>query len=241
MNLPQPLEQAAFLRRLNRFAAEVRLGRRTVRVHVANSGRLGELLVHGAEVHIHPADKPSRVTSHDLVLVRYQGELVSIDSRAPAAIAEEALLAGHIPTLPSAQELRREVTVGDRRLDIWLRAGGEEWLVEVKGCTLVRGDIAVFPDAPTVRGRRHVEELTRVAQGGGRAMVLFVIQRADAREFRPNTETDPELAQALRRAADAGVVVAAHTCHVDLRTVTLTGSVPVHLRGPLPSTEEAST
>jgi sugar fermentation stimulation protein A len=229
MNLPQPLEEGILLRRLNRFAADVRVGRRLRRVHVPNTGRLGELLTEGARVYVHPVADEWRATSGDLLLVRYGRTLVGVDSRAPAAIAAEAFLSQSVPPLRAVGEVAREVPFGKGRIDLRVRAGDEDWLVEVKGCTLVRGGVAVFPDAPTARGRRHVEELAAFAAQGGRAMVLFVIQRADARRFRPNHEADPAFAGALAEAAAAGVLVKAHTCRVTQRDVTLGPAVPVTL------------
>jgi sugar fermentation stimulation protein A len=235
MNLPRPLHEGIFLQRLNRFAAEVRIGRSVRRVHVANSGRLGELLVAGARVLVHPVASPARSTSHDLVLTHHAGVLVSVDSRAPAAVAAEAFLGPGVPPLPPADEVHTEVPLGRGRIDLCVRSGGEEWLVEVKGCTLVREGTAIFPDAPTARGRRHVEELTAVVSQGGRAMVLFVIQRADAERFAPNTETDPAFARALAEAAEAGVVVRAHACRVTTEEIVLGPGVPVDVGGPTAS------
>jgi sugar fermentation stimulation protein A len=231
VNLPQPLIAGRFLRRLNRFAAEVRLEDEVVLAHVANSGRLGELLVERAEVRVHPVREPRRVTTHDLLLVRHDRVWVSIDSRAPAAIAAEAFRETGLSPIPRAEAVQAEVPLGSHRIDLRVRGRGrgEEWLVEVKGCTLVREGTALFPDAPTERGRRQVEALTRATEAGARAMVLFVIQREDARRFRPHEENDPALAEALRRAARAGVAIAAHRCHVSTREVTLAERVPVDL------------
>jgi sugar fermentation stimulation protein A len=229
MDLPQPLREGTFLRRLNRFAAEVRIGRKTSRVHVANSGRLGELLIEGAPVLVHPVSSNTRRTSHDLVLVRHGPVLVSVDSRAPAGIAAEAFLGAGVPPLPPAHEVQREVWLGRSRIDLRVRCEAEEWLVEVKGCTLVRDETAIFPDAPTARGRRHVEELTTHVAQGGRAMILFVVQRSDARRFRPNVETDPDFARALSQAAEVGVAVRAYTCRVSDREVALDRSIRVRL------------
>ncbi|MBM3472030.1 MAG: DNA/RNA nuclease SfsA [Armatimonadetes bacterium] len=229
MNLPRPLEEGTLVRRLNRFAAQVRVGRGTWRVHVPNTGRLGELLVEGARVYIHPVADARRATRGDLLLVRHGRALVSVDSRAPAAIAAEAFLSQTVPPLRGVTEVVREVSFGRGRIDLCVRAESEEWLVEVKGCTLVRGGVAIFPDAPTERGRRHVEELAAFAAQGGRAMVLFVIQRSDAHRFRANHETDPRFAGALADAAAAGVVIRAHTCRVTQRRVTLGPAAPVTL------------
>ncbi len=229
MNLPRPLKEGRLRRRVNRFAAEVVVGGRTALAHVPNSGRLGELLVEGATVYVNRASRPGRKTSYDLVLVRFGQHLVNIDSRAPAAIAAEALLDRAIPPAPRADDLRREVPLGDRRIDLRLRSGQEEWLIEVKGCTLVIDGTALFPDAPTVRGRRHVEALASAAARGERTMVLFVVQRDDARRFAPNAEGDPDFAAALTAAVESGVSVAAHTCAVTLKRIELSRAIPVCL------------
>ncbi len=231
MNLPRPLKQGRLVRRLHRFVAEVVIEGHTTLAHVPNSGRLGELLVEGASVYVHPASRPDRKTAYDLLLVRFADRLVSIDSRVPAAIAAEALLARGVPPAPLAEELQREVRVADSRIDLWLRGAGEAWLIEVKGCTLVADGTALFPDAPTSRGRRHLECLADAAARGLRAMVLFVVQRDDACRFRPNTTGDPEFADALARAIRAGVEVAACGCGVTLDRVELCHRLPVHLSG----------
>ncbi len=205
------------------------MGDEVVLAHVANSGRLGELLVEGAEVRVHPVPGPRRVTTHDLLLVRHGRVWVSIDSRAPATIAAEAFRATGLSPIPRAEAVQAEVPLGAHRIDLRGQGGGEEWLVEVKGCTLVREGTALFPDAPTERGRRQVEALARAARAGARAMVLFVIQREDAQRFRPHEENDPAFAEALRRAAGAGVALVAYRCHVTTREVTLTDRVPMEL------------
>jgi sugar fermentation stimulation protein A len=232
MDLPQPLRAGTFVGRLNRFAAEVRLGRTVHRVHVANSGRLGELLYPGARVFTHPVTTAGRSTSHDLVLVRHGGVLVSVDSRAPSAIAAEAFLSVGVPPLSRVQAVHREAPLGRSRIDLCVRTAEGEWLVEVKGCTLVCEGTAIFPDAPTARGRRHVEALAEHVARGGRAMVLFVIQRPDAASFRPNWTTDAAFAAALATAEGAGVVVRAHTCSVSTEEIALGAAVPYDLARP---------
>jgi sugar fermentation stimulation protein A len=227
VDLPHPLERGRFLRRLSRFSAEVEVEGSTVLAHVANPGRLSELLVEGAEALVHPVDGARRVTACDLVLVRHRGRWVSVDSRAPAAIAAEAFAEGIVAPVGRADHVMREVALGDSRIDLLVRARGDEWLVEVKGCTLVSRGVALFPDAPTERGRRHVEALGQAASQGRHAMVLFVVQRSDARSFRPYVEHDPAFAEALGRARRQGVVVAAHRCRVTTGQVRLTDRLDV--------------
>ena len=221
------LVEACFVARLNRFAAEVQVGGRPERVHVPNSGRMRELLRPGARVLLAPRDGVRR-TAFDLVLVQ-QGEcLVSVDARLPPALVAEALDAGPLPGLGPFHALHREVPLGHSRLD--LRADGHQgtWYIETKSVTLVRDGVALFPDAPTSRGARHLLELEAAVGQGFHAAVVFVIQRGDGGLFRPNEATDPVFAAALRRAAPA-VAVLAYRCRVTEEEVAIEARVPVRL------------
>lgn len=222
--------QGTFLERLNRFAARVELvGRGGCRVFVPNSGRLGELLVPGARVILIPREGPGRLTAFDLSMVYHGKTLVSVDARLPSRLVEVAVEAGLLPELAGYRELRREVRWGKSRLDFQLEGPGGACLVEVKSVTLVRDGRACFPDAPTSRGTRHLEELAVARRKGCRAVVLFVVQRPDAGAFSPNDSTDPAFGRALREAVAAGVEAYAYTCRVTPRRVTLGRRIPVEL------------
>jgi sugar fermentation stimulation protein A len=237
---PGPLTPGRFIRRLNRFAALVEVGGRRALAHVANSGRLGELLVPGRRVYLRRRDREGRRCPYDLALVRLGKTLVSADARLPNALVAEALRAGRIAPLRGFGPARAEVRHGRSRLDFVLEAGGARCLVEAKSVTLVERGVALFPDAPTSRGRRHLEALARAVRRGpgpgGRARrrteaaVIFVVQRGDAERFRPNVVADRGLAQALARAARAGVHVLAYCCRVTLRAITLADPIPVDVR-----------
>jgi sugar fermentation stimulation protein A len=224
-----PLIAARFLRRLNRFAALVEVGRHRALAHVANSGRLRELLVHGARVYLRPQGRAGRSCPYDLALVRASGTLVSADARLPNALVAGALAAGGIAPLREFGPARPEVRHGRSRLDFVLGDSGRRCLVEAKSVTLVEGGVALFPDAPTVRGRRHVEALARACRRGAAAAVIFVVQRADAVRFRPNVEADTAFARALSRAAKAGVRVLAYRCRVTRQRIVLGDPLPVVL------------
>jgi sugar fermentation stimulation protein A len=224
-----PLVPGQFVRRLNRFAALVRVAGREEHVHVRNSGRLRELLTPGRRVLLESADRAGRRTRFTLALVRLVHGYVSADAHLPNALVETALRKGGVPGFRGAHFVRREPAMGRRRADFLVTRGIQACLVEVKSVTLVVEGVALFPDAPTARGRAHLEHLMAARRRGSGAVVLFVIQRSDALAFAPNHETDPLFADTLRRAARAGVCVRAMVCRVTRRGVWLDRSVPVRL------------
>ena len=201
--------QGRFVRRLNRFTAEAEAEGELRLVHVKNTGRLRELLRTGATVYLTRADNPSRKTAYDLVAVEKAGlGIVNIDSLAPNAAMREWL------ERQDYDVIRPEYTYGDSRFDFYMEKDGEQYLLEVKGCTLERDGIGYFPDAPTERGVKHLNELTAAVAAGYRCAVAFVIQMPAVREVRPNVETHPAFAVALARAQEAGVQVRFMLCEI---------------------------
>ena len=234
----QPLVPGHFIHRVNRFAALVRVDGREERVHVRNSGRLGELLRPNRPVFLEPAAGKGRRTRFTLALVRLPGGYVSADAHLPNALIEAGLRRGVVPGCRGFELVRREPAMGRKRADFLLTRAGRPCLVEVKSVTLIEAGTAVFPDAPTARGRAHLNHLIAARRQGMEAVVLFVIQRADAVAFAPNRRTDPAFAAALGRAVRVGVRVRAVTCRVTRREVRLGRCVPVRLpsarmRGPV--------
>jgi sugar fermentation stimulation protein A len=225
----RPLVAGRFLRRLNRFAALVEVGERRERVHVRNSGRLRELFTPGRRVLLDPAGSPGRRTRFTLALVRLPSGYVSADALLPNALVEEGLRRRAVPGLRGYRIIRREPSMGGNRADFLLARGGRECLLEVKSVTLVEEGVALFPDAPTVRGRAHLEQLMAARRRGIQAAVLFVIQRRDARAFAPHRDADPAFAETLCRAASAGVRIRAVTCRVRPSGVQLDRPVRVRL------------
>jgi len=234
MRYATELLEAGFVARENRFAATVELDGRLELVHVPNSGRMRELLLPGASVLLLPAEGTTRRTSHDLVAVETPGGLVSVDSRVPNAVVAESLEEGGIPALGEYHRVVREHAWGGSRFDFLLGGHQGEALVEVKGCTLVdEGGLALFPDAPTSRGARHVRELADAVARGMRAVVLVVVQRGDGRVFAPNDGTDPAFGDALRASAASGVEVMAYLTDVTREGVDLGEEIPVDLTAAL--------
>lgn len=232
---PAPLLPAAFVRRDNRFRATLWLEGRAIAAHVANSGRLGELLVPGARCYVTPNARFGK-TSHTLRIVTYREQLVSVDARLPAALVADAWARGRLESkFDGYTHLAREVRRGTSRLDLLLTdpAGARLW-IETKSVTLVGDEatglpagVAFFPDATTARGRKHLGELIAAVADGDAAAVVFVVQRSDAVACAPHPTADPAFAAALGRARQAGVMACAYTCDVTLEGVAIARAIPV--------------
>lgn len=230
MRFGERLVEGTFLRRWNRFACSVEVDGEPVRVHLPNSGRLGELLVAGREAFLLRRAGSHRKTAYDLVLVRTpSGMLVSTDARLPNRLFREYLSGARDGPSGEVTSVRSEVARGRSRLDFLLQTGDGPVTVEVKSVTLVEEGCGLFPDGPTLRGARHVRELLAVRNAGERAAVVFVVQRSDVRRVKPNDETDPDFGHALREAAAGGVAVHAFRCRVDRRGVRISDEIPVRL------------
>jgi sugar fermentation stimulation protein A len=201
-----------FISRPNRFIAHVNIGGEETVVHVKNTGRCRELLIPGAEVYLEEASNPNRKTKYDLIAVRKSnGVLFNIDSQAPNAVVKEWLERQNIARIVP------EYRYGDSRIDFFLENETEDWkmLIEVKGCTLERGGIGYFPDAPTERGVRHLHELMKARKEGYDAAIAFVMQADGMKKVLPNDETHPAFGKAFREAQAAGVKVLYLPCHVE--------------------------
>lgn len=238
MRMPHPLTVGRFVRRDNRFRAVVEVDGRRVAAHVPTSGRLGELLTPGRELRLAPMPGPHRKTGYDLKLVRYAGVWVSVDARLPNNLFAEAFRAGSLPGFEGYTDLHPEVNLDDSRIDFLLTGPAGRCWVETKSVTLVEAGVARFPDAPTARGRRHLEALARAVGRGDRAAVVFVVQRPDARVFEPHVEADPRFARALCRAERAGVAVWAYGCRVSEDEIALANPIPTELRCDTPPSIE---
>lgn len=202
--------RAEFVKRPNRFIAEVIIDGCRETVHVKNTGRCEELLIPGCEVWLTAPGNPQRKTKYDLIAVRKKnGIIFNIDSQAPNKLVKEWLASqGFDAVVP-------EYTYGDSRIDFYMERGNEKYLMEVKGCTLEIDGVGYFPDAPTERGIKHIRELIKAKEAGYHSILAFVIQMDGVSEVRANVNTHPEFGTALDEARDAGVEIWFLKCHVE--------------------------
>ena len=229
MRTPVELVAARFIRRDNRFRVVAELDGQPVMAHLPNSGRLGELLTPGRELRLAPMPNARRKTPYDLKLVRYARVWVSVDARLPNPLFAEAFQASALPGFEGYTDVDHEVVLDDSRIDFQLTGPAGRCWVETKSVTLVEEGVARFPEAPTERGRRHLVTLARAVEGGDGATVVFIVQRPDAHAFGPHPEADPEFAQALRQAIEAGVAVLACRCRVSEREIAIDAFIPVQV------------
>lgn len=222
--------EGRFLERPNRFIARVAVEGEERISHVKNTGRCRELLKVGAKVYLSVSDNMARKTALDLVTVIKDEDgkepiMINMDSQAPNELVAEWLAASGL--FSADARIRREVSFGDSRFDFSVTEGDRISFLEVKGVTLECGGVAKFPDAPTERGVKHLNELIRAKEEGYGAFVVFVIQMKGVERFVPNSDTDPEFATALLRARRAGVHILAVDCLVTPDTVEICDTVPL--------------
>ena len=229
MIIGEDLITGSFVRRDNRFKATVLVHGKNAFAHVPNSGRMQELLTSGSEVALAPAKTENRLTSYDLVQVKHKGIWVSTDSRMPNRLLADAFVRGLIPEFRSYESYRLEPAFGSGRFDLALKGSEGECLVEAKSVNLVENGVALFPDAPTTRGARHLRELAQYVRDGGKGYVFFIIQRDDAKVFSPFAERDPDFALACGEAAEAGVNLIANKCRTAFGSIALSERLEIKL------------
>ncbi len=216
-----------FLARPNRFISHVEIDKSTEVCHVKNTGRCRELLIPGATVFLEVANNPHRKTKYDLIGVKKGERMVNMDSQAPNIAAKEWLMQGNL--FPDATMIKPEKTYGKSRFDFYIETPERKIFLEVKGVTLEENGIARFPDAPTERGIKHMEELISCVQDGYEAYILFVVQMKGIKHFEPNDKTHAAFGDTLRKAVAAGVQVLAYDCLVTEDTMAIDAPVEVRL------------
>lgn len=227
MEFADPLRDASFAKRVNRFLASVQIDGREEYAHVPNSGRMAELLTAGRSIKLREKESRTRKTRYDLCLVDFTGFWVSIDARLPGILLAESIGKNAFPDFAGYSLLKREVTYRSSRFDLLLGRGGS--LVETKSVTLVDEGIAPFPDAPTARGARHIRDLTEAIGEGYETWLVFICQRGDARFLSPNKSMDSRFAESLNTGYSLGLKVFAFNCEVNEKEITLKDRIPVIL------------
>lgn len=238
------IKKAIFLKRPNRFIAICNVDGTEEVVHVKNTGRCKELLINGATVYLEESNNPNRKTKFSLISVLKDGILINIDSQVPNAVVFEAIKNKDIKIdgLSDLEILKREVTFGNSRFDIYAKdINGKEAFIEVKGVTLLNGKgdetvfenldrmVALFPDAPTERGNKHILELILAKEQGYVAEIVFLVQLEGVSYFTSNSKTDKKLSQSLKKAYDNGVIVKAYETTVTKDEISFLKEVEVKI------------
>ncbi len=225
------VKEGTFISRPNRFIADVLVDGKSVTVHVKNTGRCREILIPGCRVFLEKAKNPERKTPYDLIAVEKITEngtiLINMDSQIPNAVAAEFLPMSGL--FPEGTVFRREVTYGKSRFDLCAENDTGKAFIEVKGVTLENDGLALFPDAPTERGVKHIRELIDAKAKGFDAYIMFIIQMENVHTFSPNRLMHPEFADALSDAKKAGVKILAYTCTVTPDSIKVKNPVKISL------------
>lgn len=219
--------EGRFISRPNRFIAIVEIDGKEMTVHVKNTGRCKELLVSGCTVYLEKAKNPERKTPYDLIAVKKGDILINMDSQVVNRAAEEWIPRSGLFSREAV--IKREVTHGNSRFDLYIEDRDRKAFLEVKGVTLEKEGKALFPDAPTLRGVKHLNHLSEIISDGYEAYVLFVIQMKGITSFSPHDEMHKDFGDALRNAQKSGVNILAYDCKVTPDTIEIDSPVTVEL------------
>ena len=222
------IETGFFLERPNRFIAYIEIAGQKETVHVKNTGRCAELLTPGAEVYVQKADNPERKTQWDLIGVKKGKRMINMDSQIPNKVVEEWIRKGNL--FPDATLIKPETTYKQSRFDLYIEEENRKIFIEVKGVTLEHDGVVKFPDAPTERGVKHLNELCEAVKDGYEAYVFFVIQMKGVKYFTPNMRMHAAFGEALRNAKEQGVHILAYDCKVTKDSIEIGQEVPVIFR-----------
>jgi sugar fermentation stimulation protein A len=230
MTFEKPLIPGKLIKRYKRFLADIELSSgHIVTAHCTNSGSMKSCIEEGAPVYISPVDNPNRKTKFTWEMIYINNGWVGINTNNPNLLAYKAIKSGKINNLTGYTSVKREVTFGDSRFDIYAENNKEKCFIEVKNVTYKEGKYALFPDAVTSRGKKHLETLIKVKEFGMRAVMLYIIQREDVEIFGPARNIDPEYAKALVKAENKGVEIIAVVAKVTPQRIDLSKEIPVKL------------
>lgn len=216
------------VKKINRFLAEVKIDGEKAFAHIPNSGRLTELMIPGAKILLEKADNRERKTPYTLKSILHNQRWVCVDSQTPNDFVFHMAKEHNRYIFKGYKHITREYTLGSHRFDLFLKGEARRPLiVEIKSVTLVENNTAKFPDAPTKRGRSHIESLILHKEEGYDCAIIFVVQRSDAKRFEPNEKTDPEFAKLLRLAIERGITAKALRLRVGRESLALLGEIPI--------------
>jgi len=228
MNFDQPLTKATLIKRYKRFLADVTLeDGSTLTVHCPNSGSMKGCSAPGSPVMLSRSDNPKRKYPHTLEMVRYHSTWIGVNTLLTNKLVVEAIEQGQIKELLPYDSLRTEVkTSAHSRLDLMLSRQEQRLYVEIKNCSLVKDNRAMFPDAVTSRGTKHLNELARLVSEGHEGIIFFLVQRTDADHFQPAAHIDPLYAETLARVQQDGVKILVYQAQVTPESISVVRSLP---------------
>jgi len=230
MEFSKPLIHGRLIKRYKRFLADITLDNgEVITAHCTNSGTMKSCLEDNAEVYLTPVDDPKRKTKFTWEMIKINDDWVGINTGNPNKLAFDAIKNGEIGKLKGYTEVKREVKFRDSRFDVMAKNEKEICFVEVKNCTLKKGDYVLFPDAVTTRGKKHLETLIQVKEEGMRAVMLYIIQRTDVDKFALAKEIDPAYAKTLKKAHEKGVEIIPFQAKVTPEKIELIKELPFEL------------
>jgi sugar fermentation stimulation protein A len=230
MIFPNKLIHGHLIKRYKRFLADIKLDNNTeITAHCTNSGTMKSCLENGAEVYLTPVNDPKRKTKFTWEMIKINGDWVGINTGNPNKLAFDAISAGTIPELAGYTNVKREVKFGDSRFDVFAENDNEKCFIEVKNVSLKEGRYALFPDAVTTRGQKHLKTLMEVKATGMRAVMLYIIQRSDVEIFAPAKEIDPQYATLLKQAVAAVVEDIPMQAKVSPENIELVNKLPFEI------------
>ncbi len=230
MEFQTTLVHGKLLKRYKRFLADIELDNgEVVTAHCTNTGSMKSCIEIGAEVYLSPTNNPLRKTKFTWEMIKINGDWVGINTNNPNQLAFEAISKHEIPELSGYTEVFREVKWDDSRFDIMAKNETETCFFEVKNVSMKEGDFALFPDAITLRGRKHLETLIRVKKAGMRAIMLYIVQRCDVSKFSTAKEIDPEYSETLKKAITNGVEIFVIQAKVTPTSITINKRIPFEM------------
>ncbi len=230
MNFNEPLIHGRLIKRYKRFLADVKLDNgEIVTAHCTNTGSMKSCLEDNAEVYLSPVNDPNRKTKFTWEMIKINGDWIGINTGNPNKLAFEAVKDGKIEKLKGYTEVKREVKFDDSRFDVMAKSEKETCFIEVKNVTFKEGNYALFPDAVTSRGKKHLETLIKVKEQGMRAVMLYIIQRMDVDTFAPAKEIDPEYSKTLKMAYKKGVEIIPMQAKVTPEKIELVKELPFEI------------
>lgn len=221
--------EGVFLERPNRFIARVLIDGKEEMVHVKNTGRCREILKKGTKIYLEKSKNPSRKTKYSLISAYKDNMLINIDSQVPNNVVYEAIKMNKVAELLNIDYLKKEVQYNNSRFDLYYEKGPIKGYIEVKGVTLEDNGTTMFPDAPTTRGTKHINELIETVKEGYKSYIFFLIQINNVKSFKPNQQTDPNFAEALQSAHKLGVNILCYDSQLTKNEIVIGNKVPIEL------------